>query len=340
MDGDSDQPGGPAVSLTDLGRYVVEEWAEEYREGHLSRRELLRRIGVFAGGAALAAPILSMLGVAASPAPPLAAQTPIVAPDDPAIHAAMTTYPSGNVSVIAYLVQPAGKPTAPGVIVIHENRGLLAHHMDVARRVAKLGYVALAPDLASPIGGTAKYQDLAQGSTFLGQTPPEQLVAMLDAGVRHLGSLPGVRRDRLGAMGFCFGGGLTWRLAMENGDLAAIVPFYGANPPSLDGVARIRGAVLAFYGALDARVDAGIPAMRAALQQAHVTFEMVVEPNAGHAFFNDTGPAYNRAAAADAWSKTAAWFAKYLGALPRPHALPWDATARSHGAGARTRGAL
>jgi len=312
------------ASLTDLGRYVLEEWAEEYRNGHLSRREFLRRVGVFAGGTTLATPVLAVLGVtaspdelaaaAASPAPPLPAQAPMVAPDDPAIHAAMTTYPSGNVSVIAYLVQPAGKLTAPGVIVIHENRGLLAHHMDVARRVAKLGYVALAPDLASPIGGTAKYQDLAQVTAFLGQTPPEQLVAMLDAGVQHLASLPSVRRDRLGAMGFCFGGGLTWRLAMQNGGLAAIVPFYGPNPPSLDGVARIRGAVLAFYGALDARVDAGMPAMRAALQQAHVTFEMVVEPNANHAFFNDTGPAYNSAAAADAWSKTVAWFARYLGA--------------------------
>ncbi|HLJ58720.1 MAG TPA: dienelactone hydrolase family protein [bacterium] len=324
MDGISNRRDRPAAALTHLGQYVLEEWAEEYHHGHLSRREFLRRIGVFSGGAALAGTVLAAVGVqaspeelaaaAASPAPArLVAQAPMVPPDDPAVRAQLISYPSGSASVIGYLVQPVGKSVAPGVVITHENRGLLDHHMDVARRVAKAGYVALAPDLASPIGGTAKYQDLAQVTAFLGQTPPAQLVAMLDAGVRHLQRLAAVRRDRVGAMGFCFGGGLTWQLAMQNGDLKAVVPFYGPNPPSLDGVAHIRAAVLAFYGALDERVDAGIPAMRAALGQAHVTYEIVVEPNAGHAFFNDTGPAYNAAAATDAWPKTIAWFAKYLG---------------------------
>jgi len=324
MDGISNRTDRPASALTHMGRYVVEEWAEEYRDGHLSRREFLRRIGVFSGGAALAGTVLAAVGMQASPeelaaataAPAPArfvAQAPMVPPDDPAVRAQLITYPSGNAAVIGYLAQPVGKSVAPGVVVTHENRGLLDHHMDVARRVAKAGYVALAPDLASPIGGTAKYQDLAQVSAFLGQTPPAQLVTMLDAGVRHLQSLAAVRRDRVGAMGFCFGGGLTWQLAMQNADLKAVVPFYGPNPPSLDGVAHIRAAVLAFYGALDERVDAGIPAMRAALEQAHVTYEIVVEPNASHAFFNDTAPSYNAAAATDAWPKTVAWFAKYLG---------------------------
>jgi len=319
---DDSSPNQPA--LTHMGRYVVEEWAEEYREGHLSRREFLRRIGLFAGGAALAGGLLAVLGVEASPgevaaavaaqAPArLAAAAPTVAPNDPAIHAQMITYPSMNISVIAYLAQPVGKPTAPGVVVTHENRGLLDHHMDVARRLAKAGYVALAPDLASPIGGTATHQDLAEVTTFLGQAPPDQLVGMLNDGVKHLGTLSAVQRGRLGAVGFCFGGGLTWQLAMQNADLRAVVPFYGPNPPSLDGVAKIRAAVLAFYGGLDTRVDAGIPAMRAALERAGVVHEIVIEPNANHAFFNDTGPAYNAAAAADAWPKTLAWFGKYLG---------------------------
>jgi len=311
-------------ALTHMGRYVLEEWAEDYREGHLSRREFLRRIGVFAGGAAFAGGLLTALGVeaspeemaaaAAAPAPAtLAAAAPTVPPNDPAIQAQMVTYPSMNVSVIGYLVQPAGKPAAPGVVIVHENRGLLDHHMDVARRVAKAGYVALAPDLASPIGGTAKHQDLAEVSTFLGQAPADQLVGMLSDGVTYLGTQSSVRRDRLAAMGFCFGGGLTWQLAMQNANLKAAVPFYGPNPPSLDGVAKIRAAVLAFYGALDTRVDAGIPAMQSALERAGVVHEIVVEPDANHAFFNDTGPAYNAAAAADAWPKTLAWFGKYLG---------------------------
>jgi len=321
------------LALTHLGRYVVEEWVEEYRDGRLGRREFLRRIGVFSGGAVFAGGLLAVLGVEATPdevaaavvaqAPArLAAAAPTVAPNDPAVHAQMITYPStaANIyptpttSVIAYLAQPVGKPIAPGVVVTHENRGLLDHHMDVARRLAKAGYVALAPDLASPIGGTAKYQDLAQVSTFLGQAPADQLVGMLNDGVKYLGTLASVRHDALGAMGFCFGGGLTWQLAMQNADLKAVVPFYGPNPPSLDGVARIRAAVLAFYGGLDQRVDAGIPAMQAALERAGVVHEIVIEPNANHAFFNDTGPAYNAAAAADAWPKTLAWFGKYLGA--------------------------
>jgi carboxymethylenebutenolidase len=306
-----------------MGRYVVEEWAKEYREGEVGRREFLRRVSVFSGGATLAGGLLAWLGIEASPeemaaaaaAPPPArlAAAPTVAPNDPAIQAQMVTYPSMTVSVIAYLAQPAGKPAAPGVVVVHENRGLLDHHMDVARRLAKAGYVAVAPDLASPIGGTAKHQDLAEVTTFLGQTPPEQLVGMLNDGVTYLGTLPSVRHDRLGVMGFCFGGGLTWQLAMANATLKAAVPFYGPNPPSLDGVARIRAAVLAFYGATDTFVDPGIPAMQAALEKAGVVHQIVVEPNAGHAFFNDTGPNYNAAAAQDAWPKALAWFGQYLG---------------------------
>jgi len=324
VDETSDRSLRQAPTFTEMGRYILGEWTNEYREGRLSRREFLRRVGVFAGGAALAGSVLAAVGVEASPhelmaaatAPPpgrITAAVPVVPLDDPAVRAQMIMYPTAAVSVIGYLALPADKPAAPGIVVVHENRGLLDHHMDVARRLAKAGYAALAPDLASPIGGTAKYQDLAQVAAFLGKAPVGQLVGMLDAGVRYLQSLPAVRRDRLGAVGFCFGGGLTWRLAMQNADLKAVVPFYGPNPPSLDGVANIRAAVLAFYGALDTYVDPGIPAMRAALEQAHVTFEMVVEPNAGHAFFNDTSASYNAAAAADAWPRALAWFGRYLG---------------------------
>jgi carboxymethylenebutenolidase len=104
---------------------------------------------------------------------------------------------------------------------------------------------------------------------------------------------------------------VTWRLATQVPELRAVIPFYGSNPP-LEDVAKIRAAVLAFYGALDSRVDAGIPAMRDALDRAKVVYDMVVEPNAGHAFFNDTAPSYNAAAAQDAWSRLQAWFGRYL----------------------------
>jgi carboxymethylenebutenolidase len=200
---------------------------------------------------------------------------------------------------------------APGVVVIHENRGLVDHTKDVARRLAKIGYVALAADLASGAGGTDKVADPAQVSALLGQATPEQLVAMPAAGVRYLASLPAARADRIGAVGFCFGGGVTWRLATQVPDLRAVIPFYGSNPP-LEDVPKIRAAVLAFYGALDSRVDAGIPAMRDALDRAKVVYDMVVEPDAAHAFFNDTAPSYNAAAAQDAWTRLQAWFGRYL----------------------------
>ena len=311
--------------MTDLGRYILEEWAEEYREGRLGRREFLRRVTIFGGGAVRGVALLGTLGVAASPdevvaaagasAPrPVLAASPVVAPDDPSLEARMISFPGsapGPQTVGGYLAQPKGVTRAPGVIVIHENRGLVDHTKDVARRLATIGYVALAPDLVSGAGGTDKVTDPAQVSALLGQTAPEQLVSMPAAAARYLASLPAVRADRIGAMGFCFGGGVTWRLATQIPTLRAVIPFYGSNPP-LEDVPKIRAAVLALYGALDARIDAGIPAMRDALDRAKVVYDIVVEPDAGHAFFNDTSPSYNAAAAQDAWTRLQTWFGRYL----------------------------
>jgi carboxymethylenebutenolidase len=311
--------------MTDFGRYVLEEWAEEYRDGRLGRREFLRRVTVFAGGAAGGRVLLTTLGIAASadevaaaagtpPPRPVLAAAPMVPPDDPSLDAHMVSFRGvapGPETVFGYLAQPKGVTRAPGVVVIHENRGLLDHFRDVARRLAKTGYVALAADLLSGVGGTDKIADSAEATTRLAQIPPEQLVTMPAAGVRYLQSLPVVRADRVGAMGFCFGGGVTWRLVTQVPDLRAAAPFYGSNPP-LDDVPKIRAAVLAFYGALDSRIDAGIPAIREALDRAKIVYDMVVEPDAGHAFFNDTGANYNAAAAQDAWTRLQTWFGRYL----------------------------
>ncbi len=257
---------------------------------------------------------------AASGSPSAVAQATgvTVPPTDPALDAQMATFGThtigtlqGTGPVMAYRVQPKGAGPVPGVVVIHENRGLVEHIKDVARRLAKAGYVGLAVDLASPAGGTEKFSDPAEVTTLLGKTPPEQMVAMLSAGVRHLQGLPAVQRDRIGVVGFCFGGGMTWRLATQNADLRAAVPYYGPNPPIAD-VAKIKAAVLAIYGAEDERVNAGIPAMRESLQKAGVVHEIVIYPNANHAFFNDTGPRYVDEAAKDAWKRTLAWFERYL----------------------------
>jgi carboxymethylenebutenolidase len=310
--------------MSDLGRYILEEWREDYQEGRISRRELLRRITVFAGGAAASIPLLHSLGVAASaeevsraaagPLPELpAAFASMVPPDDPAIDGRMVTFPAGSVSMIAYLAQPKGRPQSPGVLIVHENQGLLDHFKDVARRFVKAGYAAIAPDLASPAGGTARFTDPAEVTAYLGRTPPEQHVALLGGAVGYLQELPAVRRDRVGAIGFCFGGGLVWRLAAANPALKAAAPFYGSNPP-IEDVPRIRAAILAVYGAADERIDAGIPAIRQAMERAGVVHDIVIYAGAGHAFFNDTGARYNASAAQDAWMRVLAWFARYLSA--------------------------
>ena len=310
--------------MSDLQRYILEEWAEEYEEGHLNRREFLRRTVLMAGGAALALPILRSLGVTASldevsaasagPPPRLAQASGVtVPPTDPALQSAgMVSFASGGIAVQGYLSRPKGDGAFPAVIVIHENRGLLEHFKDVTRRLAKLGYAALAVDLASGDGGTEKHAgDLAQVTAILGRTPPERMVEFLNAGVRYLQGQAYVRRDRIGVTGYCFGGGMTWRLATANADLRAAAPYYGANPP-LDDVPKIKAAILAIYGGLDERINAGIPAVREAMQKANVTHEIVVYPGAGHAFFNDTGGNYNATAARAAWERTVAWFEKYL----------------------------
>jgi len=306
-----------------LQRYILTEWTEDYKQGRMGRREFLRRVVLMSGGAALALPVLSSLGVAASAAevsraaassPPAAAAAPgvTVGADDPAIQARDVSFQQGTAQVLGYVAEPRTGTPAPGVLVIHENRGMLEHFKDVARRLAKVGYVALAVDLASPGGGTARFTDLAQVSALLGRTPEDQLVAMLNAGVAYLQGLSSVRRDRVGAMGYCFGGGMTWRLATANASLRAAVPYYGPNPP-LQEVAKIKAAVLAIYGEQDTFINPGIPAVRDAMQRAGVTHEIIVYPNANHGFFNDTGGGrYNAAAAQQAWTRTLAWFERYL----------------------------
>lgn len=279
-------------------------------------------MALMSGGVALAVPVLRSLGLtatqaeiaeAASAGPLVVAQAPgvTVPPDDPALEASMTSFPSGTMQVLGYLARPKGGGPYPAVLIIHENRGLVDHFKDVARRFAKNGYVGFALDLLSPEGGTAKFADPAQAMTAQAQIPPERHVETMNAAVRHLQGLPYVRRDRIGTVGFCFGGGMVWRLVTSNPDLRAAVPFYGPNPPLAD-VAKIKAAVLAIYGELDTRIGAGIPAIREAMQNARIVHDIIIYPGAQHAFFNDTGQSYKEDAAKAAWVRTLAWFDQYL----------------------------
>jgi carboxymethylenebutenolidase len=313
-----------AKDRQDLFRYVVEEFAEDYTDGEISRREFLRRMGLLAGGIAGANVLLESLGMNTASAAEwqqvfasipdrenviLAQQ---VDPTDPSIKAEMITFEARGFTHMAYLAKPAKLEKAvPGLLVIHENRGLQPHIQDVARRAAKAGYVALAVDLVSKAGGTAKYTDTAQISSLLAQTSGDEHEANLLEALKVLKATDGVIADRLGAFGFCFGGGLTWRLATAASDLKAAVPFYGP-APTLEKVPNIKAAVLGMYGGNDARINAGIPALEEALKKAKVTYEMKIYPGANHAFHNDTGANYNAEAAKDAWARLLEWFKKYV----------------------------
>ncbi len=316
--------------MTDLQQYLIEEFVEEYQQGRLTRREALRRIAAVTGSLALSTSILAACGSSGEPAatarsgstpatpdPAAAAQpaaTPAaihVSPDDPAIEAGNLQFPGENVTLLGYLSQPKGDGPSPGILVCHENRGLTEHIKDVTRRLAKAGYAGLAIDLLSRQGGTETISDPAQVPGILGNTPLEQFVQDFRSGLDYLQTRPEVRKERIGMIGFCFGGGVTWRCATQLPELRAAVPFYGPSPP-LENVPNIQAAVLAIYGEQDQRINQGIPAIEAAMQQSQKTFEKVIYPNAGHAFFNDSGPNYNPEAAAAAWSRTLSWFEEYL----------------------------
>jgi carboxymethylenebutenolidase len=195
-------------------------------------------------------------------------------------------------------------------MVCHENRGLTEHIKDVTRRLAKAGYVALAVDLLSRNGGTAALSS-DEVPTILGNTPSDQFVQDFLNGWRYLQDQPFAQADRVGMVGFCFGGGVTWLMATRMPELRAAVPFYGPHP-AVEEVPNIQAAVLAIYGERDQRINQGIPAIEEAMQQNNKIYEKVIYPDADHAFHNDTGPRYNPEAARDAWRRTLEWFDNYL----------------------------
>jgi carboxymethylenebutenolidase len=239
-----------------------------------------------------------------------AAAVGTVMPDDPDVAAGPVEFPGVDATLRGYLARPAAGGPHPVVLVCHENRGLTAHIEDVTRRVAKAGYVGLAVDLLSRAGGTAAVgSDNVPGA--LSGMQPDQFVQDFRSGWEHTATLPEADAPRLGMVGFCFGGGITWQVATHLPELRAAVPFYGPQPP-VEDVPNIEAAVLAIYGELDSRINGGIAAIEAAMQANGKTFEKQIYAGADHAFHNDTSSRYNAEAARDAWARSLAWFGKYL----------------------------
>jgi carboxymethylenebutenolidase len=296
------------AAMTALRRYLAEEVAVDHADGVLSRREALRRLGLLGLGAPAASALLAACGGGDEPTP--AAPSGTAAPPGPAVATQAVTFagPEGRTLQAAWA--PAAQPRG-AVLVIHENRGLNDHIRSVAGRLAASGYSALAIDLLSAEGGTAALGDEGRAMAALSSAPQERFVADMRGGLDEL-----ERRaagQKLGAVGFCFGGGMVWLLlAAGEPRLAAAAPFYGPLPEGAD-FSGSTAAVLGIYAERDARVNASREAATAALERAGLTHEVVTYPGADHAFFNDTGPRYHQDAATQAYAKLLDWFGRHLG---------------------------
>jgi carboxymethylenebutenolidase len=275
-----------------------------YVHGFISRRDFLDRAAKYAFGGLTATAMLESL----RPDYALAQQVPKT---DSRIHAEYLSYPSpqGTGTMRGYFVRPAnpgGK--LPGVVVIHENRGLNPYIEDVARRLAVENYVAFAPDALTPVGG---YQgDDEKAAQLFGTLDRQKMMEDLLAAVPFLKSRPECNGS-VGAVGFCFGGGVVNAMAVRFPDLAAAVPFYGQQPSAAD-TAKIKAPLLIHYAGEDARIDAAWPAWEEALKQNHVRYHAYIYPGVQHGFHNDTTPRYDEPAAKLAWSRTLAFYKENL----------------------------
>jgi len=280
------------------------ELYDGYVHGRLSRRDFLDRAAAFAMAGVAATTLLAAL----SPDYALAQQVQFTDPD---IVAEYITYPSpnGHGQVRGYLVKPAkaaGK--LPAIVVVHENRGLNPYIEDVARRVAKAGFIALAPDGLSSVGGYPGND--VRGRELQAQVDPEKLMNDFFAAIEYLRASP-LGTGKVGITGFCYGGGVSNAAAVAYPELDAAVPFYGRQAKPED-VVKIKAPLLLHFAEKDDNVNATWPAYEAALKKAGTTYEAYVYPGTNHGFHNDSTPRYDEAAAKLAWDRTLGWFRKYL----------------------------
>ncbi|MFO1122058.1 MAG: dienelactone hydrolase family protein [Hyphomicrobiales bacterium] len=273
---------------------------DRFTHGGMSRRDFFERLVGLAGGTAAATALLQVLENDY-------AHAALVPEDDPAIKTEMTEIAPG---IRGYLARPAADGIYPAVLVIHENRGLNPHIKDVTRRLAKDGFIAFGGDYLTAKGGTPADADKARD--MIGELKTEEPVAFSQAAIAALAKLPG-SNGKVGAVGFCWGGGQVNALAVADAALAAGVAYYGRQPASAD-VARIKAPLLLHYAGLDDRINAGIAEYEAALKKDGKAYELFIYDGVNHAFNNDTNAArYDKAAADLAWSRTVAFLKKNLG---------------------------
>lgn len=304
-----------ANKITEIGDFMARLTAKDfpqellelydfYAHGKITKREFLDRAAKFAVGGMTAAALLTTL----SPDYALAQQISFTDPDIVADYIKYQS-PNGHGEVRGYLVRPAkAEGKLPAVVVVHENRGLNPYIEDVARRVAKAGFIALAPDGLTSVGGYPGNDE--KGRELQQKVDPTKLMNDFFAAVEFLKAHEATT-GKVGITGFCYGGGVSNAAAVAYPELSAAVPFYGRQAPT-DKVPDIRAPLLLHYAEQDQNVNAGWPAYEAALKQHGKTYEAYIYPGTNHGFHNDSTPRYDEAAAKLAWDRTIAWFKRYL----------------------------
>lgn len=278
---------------------------DEYTHSQLSRKDFMKKLAVIAGSTALAMTILPMLENNYAAAADFNS-------DD--IDVENISYPGVDGDIKAVLAKPKGKKKLGSVLVIHENRGLNPHIIDVTKRVAAEGFIALGVDALSPLGGTPADED--KGRELIGKLDPEKNLQNYLKGLEYLRN----RKDgngKVGCVGFCWGGGMANKLAVNDPNLQAAVAYYGAQANAAD-VPKIKASLMLHYGGLDERINAGIPAYEQALKENKVDYKIYIYDGVNHAFNNNTSPTrYNEAAAKLAWQRTIDLFKRKLAILTR-----------------------
>jgi carboxymethylenebutenolidase len=275
---------------------------DEYTHKPLSRDIFLMKLAKIAGGTTAALALLPLLEVNYAHAATISEQDEDLITED-------ITYPVDGATMKGYLARPKGNTKRGSVLVIHENRGLNAHTKDIARRVAKAGYTALAADALGPVGGTPENEDEAR-ALFAKIDPVKNLDHFLKS-LSYMRERP-ESNGKTAVVGFCWGGALSNQLAVHDPKLNGAIAYYGRQPEKAD-VSKIKAAVQLHYGGLDERINAGIPAYEEALKDANINYEIFVYEGAQHAFLNDSAPTrYNPEAAKLAWDRTVDFLRKYI----------------------------
>jgi carboxymethylenebutenolidase len=280
----------------------IQDLYSDYRKGRLTRRMFFRKLALITGSTAAAAALFPVL----SDNEAIAAGK---AQKEPELVTEFIKYPAETGDMRAFMARPAKGKKFPAVIVIHENRGLVPHIQDVTRRMAKEGFLSLAPDALSPVGGTP--EDISNVGALFKQLNSEQTTKNFVAAVKYLKTHP-LSTGKVGCTGFCWGGAMTNQVAVNAPDLNAAVPYYGRQPAPED-VEKIKAPVMAHYAGNDPGINAGIQAFEEALKKYNKEYQIFMYEGAGHAFNNDSNPErYNEQAAKLAWGRTISFFKEKL----------------------------